>query len=352
VRPATSTVDRAIGYVAADMGGRSAPEIAELLAGAGYAAVDWTMEQYDPLVDPAARLAELVGDAHAVGLLVPQLMVHQDHVTLDEELWEQRVRRAECAVVASARAEIDTIGVLSGPNLWEPGAARIGVDLSEAHAWELALRALERVLGCAEAESVRVALEPCWGTLAHGRYRAEHMLAALDCAALAVNFDPSHHVLCGDDIPGAVRAWGGRIAHVHLKDAFGVSGPGAGGYGAGAPGMDGHGTGAGGPGTGGAGAGSHGAGGPGGGGVAGGVEGEDFTFLLPGEGSVPWPALFDALDAIGYTGAMSVENEARRLLDGPLRGDLARGAALARELVAGLLDGPAGAPGVAATEAA
>jgi sugar phosphate isomerase/epimerase len=340
VSAATSTVDRPIGYVAADMGGRSAGEIVELLAGAGYAAVDWTMEQYDPLHDSPERLAELAGAARAAGLLVPQLMVHQDHVTLDAELWEQRVRRAECAVLACAHAEIDTIGVLSGPSLWEPGAARVGVDLSEAHAWELALRALERVLDRAEEASVRVALEPCWGTLAHGRYRAEHLLAALDCAALAVNFDPSHHVLCGDDIPGAVRAWGGRIAHVHLKDAFGSSGPGAGGYGAG--------TGS--PGMGSPGMVGPGMVGPGAG--AGGVEGEDFTFLLPGEGSVPWPALFDALDAIGYTGAMSVENEAHQLLAGPLRGDLARGAALARELVAGLLDRPADAPCAAAREAA
>jgi sugar phosphate isomerase/epimerase len=318
-RGATSMVDRAIGYVAADMGGRSVAEIVALVAGAGYAAVDFTMEQFDPLCEPPQRLQEITAQAHAAGLQVPQLMVHQDHVTLDENLWEQRVRRAECAVLACAQTDIDSIGVLSGPNRWEPGAARVGVDLSEAHAWELSLRALERVLECAEEESVRVALEPCWGTLAHGRYRAEHLLAALDCAALAVNFDPSHHVLCGDDIPGAVRAWGGRIAHVHLKDAFGVCGPAACVH---------------------AGARTR-------GGVLAndvGVEGEDFTFLLPGEGAVPWPELFDALDAIGYTGAMSVENESHRLLHGPLRGDLARGAALARELVAGLLAGPAPAP--------
>src|SRR5262249_40848672 len=83
--------------------------------------------------------------------------------------------------------------------------------LSEGHAWRLACDALERVLSCAQDVEVRVALEPCWGTLAHGRFRAEHMLAALECAELAVNFDPSHHVLCGDGIPGAVRAWGGRM---------------------------------------------------------------------------------------------------------------------------------------------
>jgi sugar phosphate isomerase/epimerase len=310
-----------IGYVAAGAGGRSAPDLTELLAGAGYDAVDWTMEQYDPLTEPPRRLAKLVAQARAAGLGVPQLMVHQDHVTLDAELWEQRTRRAEAAVLACAHAEIDSIGVLTGPNPWEPGALRVGVEISESQAWELALRALERVLDCAEREGVRVALEPCWGTLAHGRYRAEHLLARLDCAALAVNFDPSHHVLCGDDIPGAVRAWGGRIAHVHLKDAFGQSGPGTGRLGMGGAG----GLGMGGPGTGGL-------------GVSGpGVEGTDFAFLLPGEGAVPWRALFDALDAIGYTGAMCIENEARALLDGPLHGDLARGAALARELVGGLL---------------
>jgi sugar phosphate isomerase/epimerase len=294
---------RPIGYVASDMGGLAVAEIVELLAGAGYGAVDWTMEQYDPLVQEPRRLAEIVAQARRAGLATPQLLVHQDHVTTDAELWERRVRRAESAVQACAHAGIDSIGVVSGPNPWEPGAARIGVDVSEAHAWELALRALERVLDSAERERIGVALEPCWGTLAHDRYRAEYLLARLDCAALAVNFDPSHFVMTGDDIPGAVQAWGGRIAHVHLKDAFGSSG----------------------------------------------VEGEDFTFLLPGEGAVPWPALFDALDAIGYTGAMSVENEAYRLLAGPLHSDRARAAALAHELVRGLLDAPrdpvvAGAP--------
>ncbi|HUN78420.1 MAG TPA: sugar phosphate isomerase/epimerase family protein [Solirubrobacteraceae bacterium] len=296
--------DRPIGYVAADVGERRPREIVAMLAAAGYSAVDWTMEQYEPLRDPPGQLRELVQRAQNAGLRVPQLMVHQDHVTLDPELWEQRVSRAECAVMACAHAEIDSIGVLTGPNPWERGALRVGRDIAEGQAWELALRALERVLRRAESAGVRVALEPCWGTLAHGRYRAEHAIQRLDCAALAVNFDPSHHVLCGDDVPAAARAWGGRIAHVHLKDAVGRCLPG---------------------------------GAPAGGERA--VEGEDFAFLLPGEGAVPWPALFDALRAIRYTGAMSVENEAHPLLAGPLRGDLARCAGLARELVAGLLDG-------------
>ncbi len=323
-RAATSTVDRPVGYVASDMGGRSPADIVELLTRTGYGAVDWTMEQYDPLGQPAGRLLEMTDLARGEGLEVAQLMVHQDHVALQEELWEQRVQRAECAVLACAHADIESIGVLTGPNAWEPGAATVGADLSEAHAWELALRALERVLTVAEREGVRVALEPCWGTLAHGRYRAEHALAALDCAALAVNFDPSHHVLCGDDVAGAVRAWGGRIAHVHLKDVFGFFGPAARARGlVKAQSSVNNPRARGGPDD--------------------GTSDTDFLFLLPGEGMVPWHELFDALDAIGYTGAMSVENEAHRLLRGPLQGDLVWAAQLARELVAGLLDGHAAA---------
>jgi sugar phosphate isomerase/epimerase len=313
VRAATSMVDRPIGYVAADMGGRSVQEILALLAAAGYEAVDWTMEQYDPLAEPTTRLMEIVRQSHAAGLDTPQLMVHQDQVTADGALWEQRVRRAERAVEGCAAAGIASVGVLTGPNLWEPGHVTVSsgggrtpsgcglgssaAPIPEAEAWELAFRALERVLARGEQLGVQVALEPCWGTLARDRYRAEYALARLDCAALAVNFDPSHFVLSGDDIPGAVRAWGERIAHVHLKDAFGVPAD------ARSP-----------------------------------REGEDFTFLLPGEGAVPWPALLDALEAVDYHGAMCVENEAFKLLRGPLGGDLARSAALARELVGGLLD--------------
>jgi sugar phosphate isomerase/epimerase len=291
---------RVVGYVASDMGERSVEEVIELLLHAGYGAVDWTMEQFDPILESPRRLEEIVRRSHQEGLQTPQLMVHQDHVTADEGLWEERVRRAELAVDAAAQAGIPTIGVLTGPNLWEATAVRVGEDMTEQAAWDLALRALERVLARAERAGVLVALEPCWGTLARDRYRAEYALGHLACAALAVNFDPSHFVLSGDDIPAAARAWGEQIAHVHLKDAFGVEGR----------------------------------------------EGEDFTFLLPGEGSVPWDELLDALDDAGYGGSMCVENEARRLLEGPLGGDLGRSAALARELVEGLVKrtGPAGEP--------
>jgi len=293
-----AAVVRRVGYVTADVGSRSAEQLVELLGGAGYDAVEWTMEQVEPLEGPA-ELVRICGLARDAGLATPQLMVHQDYVTPDPALWEERVRRSEAAVEAAAAAGIASIGVLTGPNRWVAGHVAVGPDgtgaaVSEGEAWTLALRALERVLRRAEAAGVRVALEPCWGTLARDRFRTEHLLSRLASDALALTLDPSHFVMTGDDVPAMARDWADLIAHVHLKDAFGREG----------------------------------------------VDGEEFTFLLPGEGKVDWPGLLGALDEIGYAGALCVEFESFPLLEGPLGGDVARAAALARELVAGLLDGP------------
>lgn len=280
-----------IGYVAADVGGLAAAELADVLARAGYAAVDWTMEQFDPLVEEPAALERLARTARDAGLLTPQLMVHQDYVTADEREWERRVRRSELAVDAAAQAGIASVGVVTGPNGWVDGHARVGVDIGEGQAWSAALRALERVVERAHGSGVAVALEPCWGTLARDRYRAEHVLARFAPEELGVTVDPSHFVMSGDDVAQMVRDWSARLRHVHLKDAFGASGE----------------------------------------------DGVDFCFLLPGEGRVDWPGLLDALDEVGYDGATSVEFEAFTLREGPLGGSVEEGAQLALRLAHGVL---------------
>jgi sugar phosphate isomerase/epimerase len=280
-----------VGYIAADVGWRDAHEIVELLVAAGYGAVDWTMEQFDPLTDDPAELQRIAEHARAAGLATPQLMVHQDYVTDDEAEWERRVARSERAVDAAALAGIPSIGVVTGPNQWVEGYTVVGRELSSGQAWDLALAALERVVRRAEHSGVRVCLEPCWGTLACDRASAQRVLDRFDAADLGVTIDPSHFVMSGDDVPAMVRDWAERVDHVHLKDAFGRPGR-----------VD-----------------------------------EDFCFLLPGEGRVDWPGLFTALADIGYDGAACVEFESFVLLNGPLRGDLARAATLTRELVGGLL---------------
>jgi sugar phosphate isomerase/epimerase len=280
-----------VGYVAADVGERDAHEVVELLVAAGYGAVDWTMEQFDPLADDPAALRRIAEHARAAGLATPQLMVHQDYVTDDGAEWERRVVRSERAVDAAAEAGIPTVGVVTGPNQWVDGHAVVGRELSSGQAWDLALAALERVVARAGHSGVRVCLEPCWGTLACDRASAQRVLDRFGTAELGVTIDPSHFVMSGDDVPAMVGDWAQRIGHVHLKDAFGRTGR-----------VD-----------------------------------EDFCFLLPGEGRVDWPGLLAALHDAGYGGPACVEFESFMLLEGPLRGDLRRAATLARELVDGLL---------------
>lgn len=284
---------RRIGYIAADVGDRSPNEIATLAQNTGYEAIDWTVEQFNPLVDSPLKLVELVDLAQSHGLHVSQFMVHQDFVVADRQEWEKRVRCTELALEASAQAGIESIGVVTGPNPWVDGYTVVGRDLSESEAWRLSLKALERVLHRAEElGTVKVSLEPCWGTLAHDRYRAEYVLRSLESGLLGINLDPSHYVMSGDDIGDLIRSWSDRITHVHLKDAFGRAG----------------------------------------------LPYEDFIFLLPGEGVVRWVEMFAALDDIGYSGTMSVEFEAFNLLNGPLRGDLEAGMRMARKLVHGLVE--------------
>ena len=280
-----------LGYVAADVGGRAPEVLAAELAAIGYEAVDWTMEQYDPLDEAPAHLVRLVGVAADNGLAVPQLMVHQDYVVTAPAQWEARVRRSERAIEAAAEAGVPTVGLVTGPNRWVAGWQRVGTNLSARAAWDLVLRALERVLERAQASGVRAALEPCWGTLAWNAAATDRLLGRLGSDSLSLNLDPSHFVMSGDDPAALARRWGPRIAHVHLKDAFGLRG----------------------------------------------VEGEDFCFLLPGEGRTDWPAFLGALEAIGYSGATSVEFESFRLRDQVLGGDVEAGARLAHEFVRGLL---------------
>jgi sugar phosphate isomerase/epimerase len=285
-------VIRPIGYVAADIGGMSPQALVGTLAQLGYDAVDWTMEQYDPLADPPGELERLVAVAHGAGLGVPQLMVHQDYVSPDPAVWEERVRLTERAIDAAAVAGIPSVGVVTGPNRWTDCWAVPGEAIDVDDAWALAVAALERILAHASGTGVLVALEPCWGTLAWNRSSTQQLLADVGREDLHISIDPSHFAVSGDDVSALARDWADRLVHVHLKDAFGRPG----------------------------------------------AEGEDFCFLLPGEGATAWLPFFDALDAVGYGGAMSVEFESFRLREQALGGSVEEGARLALGLVNGLLE--------------
>jgi len=264
------TTARPIGFIAA-LGYEQMPAAAvvESLLGAGYDGVEWTMAHADDLREPAVALA-----------------CQQDLVTGGEAALATTLQ----AIEKAAATGIALVNVLTGPNLWEDGAA----PRDDEEAWSIALKALDRACEHGAEHGVAVGLEPCWGTLAHDAATAERVL---DSVPVSITFDPSHFVMSGDDIPGLARRWGERIVHVHLKDAFGRPG----------------------------------------------IDGEDFIFCMLGEGGVPWPELFDALDEVGFAGAMSVEFEAYRYYEQILGGDPGRAAVLAREQVDALLAGRNGA---------
>ena len=202
-----------LGYVAADVDGIDPALLCAELSSIGYSGVDWTMEQFDPLVDAPTSLAGLVAIAQTEGLSVPQLMVHQDYVTPHAELWEERVVRTEKALEAAGTAGIPSIGVVTGPNRWVDGWAAVGSEISERNAWDSALRAFERILARAESVAVDVCLEPCWGTLAWSRSTADEFLARVDGNRLRLTVDPSHFAISRDDVLEATRAWAERVKH-------------------------------------------------------------------------------------------------------------------------------------------
>jgi sugar phosphate isomerase/epimerase len=268
-----------------------ADAVLDVLAAAGADSIDWGVSHFDPLAAHPRDLVELVKRSQRAGLVPGQFVVAEDFVVVDPTTWERSVLRTERAIDACAEAGIRSIDVITGPQRWNPKAARIGLDVSESDAWDLAFRALERVLNHAARTDVKVSLEPVWGTLARSAYRADFALSKLEHPSLGLTLDPSHFVLTGDDVVGFTRRWSHLLTHVHLKDAFGTDGD----------------------------------------------QDRDFMFTLPGEGLVDWRAFFDAIDEAGYVGPLSVEFECYRLLRQSLREDWASAARLSLSLAGALV---------------
>ncbi len=239
---------------------------------------------YDAVEWTVDHLDSLLGPATSIAC-------HQDLVTGGDEALALTLRTVD----AAAEAGIPVVNVVAGPNLWEDGARAVGTGpaASEA-AWTTVLSGFEKVCEQAGKAGIEIGFEPCWGTIAHDAATAQRVL---DAVPVSVCFDPSHFVMTGDDIPGLIERWGERIVNFHLKDAFGR------------PGMD----------------------------------GEDFFFCMLGEGKVPWPEVFAALDRVGYDGALSVEFEAHRYYEQVLGSDPEAAALLCRTQVAALLGEAAGA---------
>lgn len=267
-------------------------EIARALSGLGYRAVEWTLAHFHPSRSPD-ELAGLVRIPERYGLIASEAVVQQDFVTLDQALYEERVNLVAAAIPAAAAAGITTLNLFTGPAPWVPTAPRLGQDIGEGQAWALVLKAFARLLPLAERHRIYLAVEVVFGHLCHDYYTLRELLDHFDSEFLAVNFDPSHFQLYGNDVPWAIRRLGPRVRHVHLKDVAGR------------------------PGT----------------------HGRDFIFPLLGEGIMDWTAFIAALDDIGYNSALSVEFEAFAYYERVLDKDPVRAAALSMEQITRLFPG-------------
>jgi sugar phosphate isomerase/epimerase len=199
----------------------------------------------------------------ARGLAVSNIMCWRDLVSGDAASLRSKVKTLKECVSAAGELDVPVMNVFTGPMSWNPGAARIGKEVSEGAAWRRVVESLSDVLETAEAQSVTLTVEPVFGMLVHDYYTVRELMGQVDSRWLGVNLDPSHFAVSGNDVPWAARMLGPKVRHVHVKDAFGRPS----------------------------------------------VFGETFTFPFLGEGVVDWTGFFQALAAVGYRGFLSLEFE-------------------------------------------
>lgn len=269
----------------------SAEEVLACLCDLGYTGVSWPFSWFDPRRQPPDVLPRLVELTRRRGMEVAELGVQQDLVEGDEVARQERIKAMTTVIRQAGGLGVSNLNVFTGPAPWNPKAPRLGVDISEGQAWARIEAAFAELLPAAEEAGVFLCVEAVFGHTVRDYYTARELFIRCPSPALAINMDPSHYILVRNDIPWAVRQWGDRIKHVHLKDAAGRAG----------------------------------------------VHGQDFIFPLLGEGLVDWPAFLTALDDVGYEGFLTVEFESFTYYRTVLKNDPARAAAISMEQIRALM---------------
>ena len=235
-------------------------EAMDVLKRAGYDGVEWMLGQH---FRTATGMKELVHETRKRGLGISDVMCWQDFVTSDADDRKARVAVLKRMIGAAEESSVRLLNTFTGPMTWDPKALRLGKDISEGAAWSSVIDAFSDIAGFAEKAGVTVTLEPVFGMLVHDYYTVKEFLSHFESKYLAVNLDPSHFVLYGNDPAWAVKMLGKRVRHVHVKDAFGKPG----------------------------------------------AFGETFSFPFLGEGLVNWEEFFGELRSVGYHGYLSLEFE-------------------------------------------
>ena len=215
----------------------------------------WAAPHVTPTTDRQTREA-IRGLAALHGLDISAICAHISLVNADSGARMQAIDVVKGCVDLANDLGVDVVHGLTGP--YPPG-------VEPSVAWNWAVSAVRSCTEYAETNGVKFAME---AIVNHVVFRVRDMQRLLDDlgdVSVYVNFDPSHYLIGGDNIADAVRTFGTRIVHVHMKDAEG--------------------------------------------------DPERFTFPALGKGQVDFGAMIDALHAVGYDGYLSLEYEADRFGD-------------------------------------
>jgi sugar phosphate isomerase/epimerase len=135
-----------------------------------------------------------------------------------------------------------------------------GGPLASGESWSQALRmfveGLKPVAEQAEKEGVRLLVEPEPGLLIENADQFVELMEHVDSPAVGLNFDVGHFFCVGDDVPATIKRLAPFIGHFHLEDIAAT---------------------------------------------------RVHHHLIPGEGAIDFPAVFLAMQAIGYDGWVTVE---------------------------------------------
>lgn len=250
----------------------STDDAIRVLSAEGYDGVEWMLGHH---FRTRVELQDLARATRSRGLEISNIMCWQDLVTPNADSRNNRVSNLENFISAAGELSIPVVNVFTGPMTWLADHATIGREISEAAAWKVVIEAFSKIVEAAERNDITITVEAVFGMLVHDYYTMRELLDQFESKNLAVNLDPSHLVLYGNDPSFALERLGCRVKHVHLKDAVGKPGS----------------------------------------------LGEHFVFPFLGEGSVDWSSFFKSLRSIGYTGYLSLEFENDTYLNNVCDGD-------------------------------
>ncbi len=243
----------------------------EALAEIGYRSVEFKLDSFDRNSSIPEQFSKAVKIAETAGLRVSNFVILRNLIDPDQRK-KSTADVCDC-LSAVSQAGVDKLNLVTGAPItdninresWWLPQTRLALEQS----WDNLVDSLELILQTADREGVYLALEPCIGSLVQNYGTTQELLRRIQHDRLCLTFDPSHFFLHRDDIGIAIRAFADKIIHVHVKDAVGRLG----GFGV------------------------------------------DFLFPILGEGGVDWSSFFQALDDIGYEGALSCEFESFKYMD-------------------------------------